>query len=97
LPRSTSAARLWRARRGIRNVAYAAALATALTVCAAFAQQQQQQAQRLDGTIERVDGNTIHAKRRDGGAITLKLADNVTVTAVLKATVADSSRAPTST
>jgi hypothetical protein len=65
----------------------AAAVAAALTASAAFAQQQQQQ--RLNGTIERVDGNTIYAKGRDGGAITLKLADNATVTAVLRATVAD--------
>jgi hypothetical protein len=67
----------------------AAALAVALAVSAASAQQQRQQDQRLNGTIERVDGNIIYAKGRDGSAITLKLADNATVTAVLKATVAD--------
>jgi hypothetical protein len=67
----------------------ATALAAALTVSAAYAQQQQQQAQRLAGTIERVDGNTIYAKGRDGSAITLKVADDVAVTAVLKATLAD--------
>jgi hypothetical protein len=55
----------------------------------AFAQQQQPGTQRLNGTIERVEGNVIHAKGRDGNAITLKLADNATVTAVLKATIAD--------
>jgi len=53
------------------------------------AQQQRQQTQRLNGTIERVDGNTIYAKGRDGGEITLELADNAAVTTVLKATVAD--------
>ena len=67
----------------------ASALAAALTVSAAYAQQQQQQGQRLAGTIERVDGNTIYAKGRDGSAITLKLAGDVAVTAVLKATLAD--------
>jgi hypothetical protein len=67
----------------------AAGLAAAMTVSAAFAQQQRQQTQRLNGTIERVDGNTIYAKGRDGTAVTLKLADNAMVTAVLKATVAD--------
>src|SRR3984893_6730310 len=67
----------------------AAALAAALTVSAASAQQQRQQTQRLNGTIERVDRNTIYAKGRDGSTITLKLADNATVTAVLKATLAD--------
>ena len=68
----------------------ATALAASLTVSAAYAQrQQQQQTQRLSGTIERIDGNTLYAKGRDGSTITLKLADDVVVTAVLKATVAD--------
>jgi len=66
----------------------AAALA-ALTVSAALAQQQQPQTQRISGTIERVDGNTIYGKGADGSAITLKLADNAAITAVLKATFAD--------
>jgi hypothetical protein len=66
----------------------ATALVTTFTVSAVYAQQQQQ-AQRLAGTIERVDGNTVFAKARDGAAITLNLPDNVVVTAVLKATVAD--------
>jgi hypothetical protein len=72
-------------RTHILNVA---ALATALTVSAALAQQQTQ-TQRVSGTIERVDGNTIYGKGPDGTAITLKLADNVAITAVLKATFAD--------
>ena len=65
------------------------ALTAALTVSAALAQQQQPQTQRVSGTIERVDGNTIYGKGGDGSAITLKLADNVAITAVLKATFAD--------
>jgi hypothetical protein len=64
----------------------ATALVTAFAVAGAYAQQQ---AQRLAGTIERVDGNTVFAKGRDGAAITLNLPDNVVVTAVFKATVAD--------
>jgi hypothetical protein len=64
----------------------AAALAV-LIVSTASAQQPQ--TQRLSGTIERVEGNTVYAKGSDGGAIALKLADNATVTAVLKATLAD--------
>ena len=67
-----------------------AVLATALTVSAALAQQQQPPGtQRVSGTIERVDGNTVYGKAPDGGTITLKLADNVAVTAVSKATFAD--------
>src|SRR5436853_6887013 len=67
-----------------------AVLAAALTVSAALAQQQQPPGtQRVNGTIERLDGNTIYGKARDGSAIRLKLADNVAITAVSKATVAD--------
>jgi hypothetical protein len=66
-----------------------AALATALTVSAALAQQQPPQTQRVSGTIERVDGNTIYGKGSDGAAMTLKLSDNAAITAVLKATFAD--------
>jgi len=74
-------------RTRILNVAV---LATALTVSAALAQQQQPPGtQRVSGTIERVDGNTIYGKGADGSAITLKLADNVAITAVSRATVAD--------
>jgi hypothetical protein len=67
----------------------ATALAAALTVSAALAQQPPPQTQRVSGTIERVDGNTIYGKASDGSAITLKLADNAAIIAVLKATFAD--------
>src|SRR5262245_48522872 len=63
----------------------ATVLAAALAIPAALAQQ----TQRLNGTIERVEGNTIYAKGRDSSAITITLADNATITAVLKATIAD--------
>src|SRR5215471_21365367 len=60
-----------------------------LSMSAAFAQRQQDSTQRLSGTIERVMGNFVFATGRDGNAITLKLADKATITAVLKATIAD--------
>jgi hypothetical protein len=65
--------------------------ALTLMVSAALAQQQAQQpqTQRLAGTIEKVDGNVIYGKAKDGATITLKLADDASITAVLKATVAD--------
>src|SRR5436190_819288 len=47
------------------------------------------QTQRVSGTIERVDGNTIYGKGSDGGAVTLKLAENASITTVIKATFAD--------
>jgi len=65
-----------------------AVLAASLTLPTALAQRQQQ-GERLSGTIERTLGNFIFASGRDGGAITIKLADNATITTVLKATVAD--------
>jgi hypothetical protein len=64
----------------------------AATLIAAFALSSasaQAPTQRLRGTIERVDGNTMFAKARDGAAITLKLAGDATITAVHKATRAD--------
>jgi hypothetical protein len=64
-------------------------LATALVAALAASASAQAQTQRLRGTIERVDGNTIFAKARDGAPVTLTLADNATVTAVHKATRAD--------
>jgi hypothetical protein len=79
-------------RRGANNMKptrflTATAFAAALMVSAAYAQQPQ--TQRVSGTIERVDGSMIYGKAPDGSAITLKLADNVAITAVLKATFAD--------
>jgi hypothetical protein len=64
------------------------ATAVLLSASAAFPQQQPQ-GQRVSGTIERVEGNTIFGKGADGGAIVVKLADNAAITAVLNATVAD--------
>ncbi len=66
----------------------ASAFAAVLAVSTAFAQQQAQ-TQRISGTIERVDGNTVYGKAADGSAITLRLAQNAAITAVLKATFAD--------
>ena len=66
----------------------APALAASLTLSAALAQRQQQ-GERLSGTIDRMLGNFIFATGRDGGTVTIKLADTATITTVLKATVAD--------
>jgi hypothetical protein len=65
------------------------AAAVLLSVSAAFPQQQQAQGQRISGTIERLEGNTVFAKGADGSAIVVKLADKPAITAVLKATFAD--------
>ena len=62
-----------------------AAFATAIAVTAASAQQ----TQRVRGTIDKVDGNTLLIKGPDGAPATVSLADNAVIVGVLKATVAD--------
>ena len=63
-----------------------AAFVTAVAVTVASAQQ----AQRVRGTIEKVDGNTLLVKSSsDGSPVTVSLADNAVVVGVLKASVAD--------
>jgi hypothetical protein len=61
------------------------ALASAITVTAASAQQ----TQRLRGTIEKVDGNTLIIKTPNGTPATVMLTDKAAVVGVLKASVAD--------
>jgi hypothetical protein len=65
----------------------AAAFATAMAVTTLSAQQPQ--TQRLRGTIEKVDGNTLTIKSPTGAPVTLTLAANAVVVGVLKATIAD--------
>ena len=74
--------------RILTATALAASLVTPLTLSSALAQRQQQ-GERLSGTIDRMLGNLIFATGRDGGTVTIKLADTATITTVLKATVAD--------
>ena len=50
---------------------------------------QQPQTVRVRGTIEKVDGDQLLIKSRDGTDLTVKLADNARVTAVVKASLAD--------
>jgi hypothetical protein len=61
------------------------ALLAAISASAAFAQQ----AVRVRGTIEKVDGNTLTVKAGDGTAVTLMLTSDAAVVGVVKATLAD--------
>jgi hypothetical protein len=61
------------------------ALLAAISASAAFAQQ----AVRVRGTIEKVDGNTLTVKAGDGTAVTLMLTSDAAVVSVVKATLAD--------
>jgi hypothetical protein len=62
----------------------AAALATVLASSALA-----QQTQRVKGTVDKVDGNTLYVKGSDGAPITLKLTNDALVVGVVKATLAD--------
>ena len=63
------------------------ALVAAFTVSSAVAQQPQ--TQRLGGTIEKVDGNTLTVKSKEGAAQTVDLADKALIVGVTKASLAD--------
>jgi hypothetical protein len=65
----------------------AAVFASAIAVTAVSAQQPQ--TQRVRGTIEKVDGNTLLIKSPTGAPVTLTLTGNALVVGVVKATVAD--------
>jgi hypothetical protein len=67
----------------------AAAVALTLLSIHFAAAQQGAPTMRVRGTIEKIDGNTITAKARDGKDVTIKLADNVRVTAMVKAQLSD--------
>jgi hypothetical protein len=47
------------------------------------------QTQRVKGTVDKVDGNTLYIKGADGAPITLKLTDNALVVGVVKASLGD--------
>src|SRR5712691_235150 len=69
-----------------RLVAVAAPLFAAAVIAAASAQQQ---TVRVRGTIEAVDGQTMNVTTRDGTKLMIKIADNVTVVGVVKASMSD--------
>src|SRR5205814_2079924 len=71
----------------VLNVLASTGIVMALAVSSVAAQQPQ--TQRLRGTIERVEGSILFVKGRDGTPMTLKLADNIVVTAVYKASARD--------
>src|ERR1700689_5821056 len=63
----------------------AAAFATVIAVSTASAQQQ---TQRVAGTIDKVEGNTLYIKSASG-PVSLTLADNALIVARVKASAAD--------
>src|SRR5262245_12851136 len=65
------------------------AAAAVVAVLAATTVVAQQQTVRVRGTIEKVDGNLLTVKSRDGADLNLKLKDDANVRGIVKATLAD--------
>jgi hypothetical protein len=75
-----------------RRTLGASAFALVYAASAAAAQAQAPQGDkpvRIRGTIEKVEGNSVTVKARDGKTEVIKLADNPRITAMEKATLAD--------
>jgi hypothetical protein len=66
-----------------------AAMGLGLVVGATAAVAQTNPTVRLRGTIEKVDGNVLSIKSREGQNVTLKLDDNYSASVVIKASLAD--------
>jgi outer membrane lipoprotein SlyB len=67
----------------------ALAITLALTFAALPAFAQQPQTVRIRGTIEKVDGQDLVIKSRDGSDLNVKLAENARVLALVKASISD--------
>jgi len=64
-------------------------LAAAAALFAFGAAAQTAQPSRVRGTIEKIEGQNLAVKSRDGGLVDIKLADKLAVTGVVKAKLAD--------
>lgn len=73
-----------------RRITLAAACAAALAAVISTANiAAAQQPGRIRGQIEKIDGGVMSLKTRDGATMNVKLADDVRVSALVKATAAD--------
>jgi len=71
----------------MKKSVFAGAFALAFVATGSFAQQPQ--TQRVKGTIEKIEGDKLTVKQRDGAVVTVALAGNVQVVGVTKASTAD--------
>ena len=71
------------------NLKYGAIGAAGLALMLSVASASAQEVTRVRGTIEKVDGNTLSVKSREGANVTVKLKDNALVTGVTKAALSD--------
>jgi len=65
------------------------AVAGVVSMTASLAVAQAPQIQVVRGTVEKIDGPTLVVKARNGSDVTIKLADNWTATALVKASLSD--------
>src|SRR6516165_10687137 len=82
-------AHLERGRNDMRNTSPVYVVAMLAATCALGSVSAQAQNVRVRGTIEKVDGNTVAVKSRDGAELKLVLKDNVRIGGVVKAALAD--------
>jgi ribosome maturation factor RimP len=73
----------------IRLAAAVAGITIAVASVASVAWAQQPQTVRVRGQIEKVDGDTLTVKARDGSTVLVKLANDARVTATVKAQLSD--------
>src|SRR5579883_581871 len=78
---------MWRKEMSRIGILPSIALAAALAASPAWAQQAQ--TQRLSGTIEKVTGNSLQVKGKDGKEATVTLADKALIVGVTKASLSD--------
>src|SRR5271157_2936657 len=80
---------------GVYRILTVATLMTVLmsvlisVLAASSVRAQQQQTMRIRGTIEKVDGDTLSVKSREGTELAIKLTEDVRVVDVVKASLAD--------
>ena len=72
-----------------KNFAALWAITLALAFAASSTLAQQPQTMRIRGTIEKVDGQDLVIKSRDGSDLNVKLAENARVLALVKASISD--------
>ena len=72
-----------------RNALFAAGLAALIAAPALAQAPAEGTPTRIRGTVETLDGKTLTLKTRDGQTATIALAENFTVSALVKKTVAD--------
>jgi len=73
----------------IQRIAFGILCGLAFGIVSAAAAQAQDKPVRVRGTVEAVDGQMLSVKARDGADLKIRMADNINVVALVKASLAD--------